>query len=88
MKVRILSGNQKGAVKDLPQIEAENALATGFAELVDEKKDQAELDKNMADVPDVSPNKAEKMLEKSPGAVPDKGKTGKATPKPKGRPKK
>jgi len=32
MKVRICSGNQKGAVIDLPQIEAENALATGYAE--------------------------------------------------------
>lgn len=33
MKVRILSGNQTGAVVEMPQTEAENALATGFAEV-------------------------------------------------------
>jgi hypothetical protein len=43
-KVRILSGNEKGAVKDLPQTESENAVATGFAELVVEEpeKDESE----------------------------------------------
>lgn len=44
MKVRICSGNEKGAVKDLPQTEAENAIATGYAELYDPAKDQAALD--------------------------------------------
>jgi hypothetical protein len=80
MKVRIKSGNETGAVKDLPQIEAENALATGFAELVDEK-DQAELDKKVSGAPDVSAKKAEKLVEESPSAkATAKGKTGKATP--------
>ena len=44
MKVRILSGNETGAVKDLEQTEAENAIATGYAELYDPAKDQAALD--------------------------------------------
>ena len=34
MKVRILSGNQTGAVLDLPQAEATAALDTGFAEVI------------------------------------------------------
>jgi hypothetical protein len=44
MKVRILSGNEMGAVKDLPQDEAENAISTGYAELYDPANDQAALD--------------------------------------------
>lgn len=36
MKVRILSGNQKGAVVEMPQTEAEVNIATGFAEAVTE----------------------------------------------------
>lgn len=32
MKVRILSGNEKGAVVEMPQLEAEAALSTGYAE--------------------------------------------------------
>lgn len=51
MKVRILSGNQTGAVVDMPQIDAENAISTGFAELYDPKKDQAALDAKKAGVP-------------------------------------
>lgn len=34
MKVRILSGNQKGAVVEMGQTEAESAIGTGFAEAV------------------------------------------------------
>lgn len=32
MRVRIVSGNSSGQIVDLPQAEAEAALATGFAE--------------------------------------------------------
>lgn len=32
MKVRILSGNEKGGVVDLPLPAAESAIATGYAE--------------------------------------------------------
>jgi len=32
MKVQILSGNDAGVVKDLPQTEAEVAIQTGFAQ--------------------------------------------------------
>jgi hypothetical protein len=31
MKVEIMSGNDTGVVKDLPQVEAEIAIQTGFA---------------------------------------------------------
>jgi hypothetical protein len=31
MKVEIISGNEAGIVKDLPQVEAECAIQTGFA---------------------------------------------------------
>jgi hypothetical protein len=48
VQVRILSGNATGAVKDLPQIEAENAIATGYAELYDPAKDQTKLDEKNA----------------------------------------
>lgn len=34
MRVRILSGNAAGCEQDLPQIEAETAIATGYAEAV------------------------------------------------------
>jgi hypothetical protein len=33
MRVRILSGNYAGCVRDVPQVEGECLLATGFAEL-------------------------------------------------------
>lgn len=36
MKVRILSGNDAGSIKELPQVEAENAIATGFGESAEE----------------------------------------------------
>ena len=36
MRVRYLSGNLAGQVDDLPQPEAENAVATGFAEAAPE----------------------------------------------------
>jgi hypothetical protein len=86
MKVRIRSGNEKGVVKDLPQIEAENVIATGFAELVDEK-DQAELDKNVAGVPvpDVPKKEAKRLVKNSPAATPSKGRTGKKVPQPTGK---
>ena len=32
MKVRILSGNQKGAVVEMPRTEAEANIATGYCE--------------------------------------------------------
>jgi hypothetical protein len=32
MKVRILSGNQAGAIVEMGQTEGENAVATGYAE--------------------------------------------------------
>lgn len=35
MKVRYKSGNQLGQVVDLPEIEAQAALDTGFAEIVE-----------------------------------------------------
>lgn len=37
MKVRILSGNQTGAVVDMPRPEAESNIATGYAEAVIEE---------------------------------------------------
>ena len=80
MKVRILSGNQAGAVVDMPQIEAENAIATGYAKLFDEK-DQVELDKKKAGAASV-----EKPAKQSKTEEPEKG-APKATPK-KGRRKK
>jgi hypothetical protein len=52
MKIRILSGNDTGSIRDVPQTEAENAISTGYAELVDPKKDQPALDLKKADVPD------------------------------------
>lgn len=36
MKVEIISGNEKGLVKDLPQVEAEVAVQTGFAKLAEQ----------------------------------------------------
>jgi hypothetical protein len=33
MRVRILSGHRAGCEQDLPQVEAEVAIATGYAEL-------------------------------------------------------
>jgi hypothetical protein len=81
MKVRILSGNQKGAVLDQPQLEAEANISTGFAELYDPKKDQSELNKKVSGVPDMSPKKAAKLVDESPSAKPEKGKTGRASPK-------
>jgi len=32
MKVRILSGNQAGQILELPEIEAQNAIDTGYGE--------------------------------------------------------
>jgi hypothetical protein len=80
MRVRILSGNEKGQVKDMPQTEAEVNISTGFAELADPKKDQATLDANVADVPKVPKKEAERLVERSPSAKPKKGKTGKVVP--------
>jgi translation initiation factor 2 gamma subunit (eIF-2gamma) len=34
MRVKIISGNQAGTVQDLPQVEAEVAISTGYAERV------------------------------------------------------
>lgn len=36
MKVRILSGNLAGTIQDLPQLDAEVAIQTGYAEAVPE----------------------------------------------------
>jgi len=35
MKVRILSGNEKGRELEMPEAEAQNAIVTGFAEAVE-----------------------------------------------------
>ena len=73
MKVRILSGNESGAVKDLPQIEAENAIATGYAELYDPAKDQAALDAKNAAAKTFAPAKREKATAKKTSAAKKKG---------------
>ena len=49
MKVRILSGNQAGAVVELPQTEAENALSTGFAEVFVEEPEPIVVPPRVAD---------------------------------------
>lgn len=41
MKVRILSGNQTGVVVDMPKLEAEANIATGYAEAVEDEKAEA-----------------------------------------------
>jgi hypothetical protein len=38
MRVRILSGHRAGCEQDLPQVEAEVAIATGYAELAPEPR--------------------------------------------------
>jgi hypothetical protein len=38
MRVRILSGHLAGCEQDLPQVEAEVAIATGYAELAPEPR--------------------------------------------------
>jgi hypothetical protein len=77
MKVRICSGNQKGAVVDMPQTEAESAISTGFAELYDPEKDQAALDaKNASETnaekaaKKVSKQEAARLVKQSPSAKP------------------
>jgi hypothetical protein len=77
MKVRICSGNQKGAVVDMPQTEAESSISTGFAELVDPAKDQAALDLKNASERDaekaskkVSKQEAARLAKQSPSAKP------------------
>jgi len=66
MKVRIVSGNQKGTVIDMPQSEAEAALSTGFAEFYDPAKDKAAAE-------------AEQPAPKSKGKASKKAATSKAT---------
>jgi len=47
MKVRILSGNQTGAIQEVPKAEAEALISTGFAEAVDpeiEIREKAEVE--------------------------------------------
>jgi hypothetical protein len=55
MKVKIVSGNQAGLVQDLPQVEAEVAVATGYAVAVTEEIGPAEVVVIPAPVPATDP---------------------------------
>jgi hypothetical protein len=54
MRVRILSGHRAGCEQDLPQVEAEVAIATGYAELAPESP--AVEDAPAPDPPSVDPS--------------------------------
>jgi hypothetical protein len=57
MRVRILSGNAAGGEQDLPQIEAEAAIATGYAEAAPElPPSEPALDEAPADPPSDEPS--------------------------------
>jgi hypothetical protein len=76
MKVRICSGNQKGAVVDMPQTEAESSISSGYAELYDPAKDQTVLDATNAserNAAKVSKKEASRLVEQSPSAKPATG---------------
>lgn len=49
MKVEIVSGNQSGEIHDLPQTEAENLIASGFAKPFEESTSEpADADAHVA----------------------------------------
>jgi hypothetical protein len=66
MKVRIVSGSQAGAVVDMPQVEAEINISSGFAELYDPEKDVAAnaSEKPAADKPKSATKSATKATRK------------------------
>jgi hypothetical protein len=61
MKVRIKSGDQAGAVVELPRPEAEAALSTGYAEAVVEEAAEAE------DAPAAAPKSSRRGQRSDPG---------------------
>lgn len=63
MRVEIISGNETGTVKDLPQIEAEIAIQTGFAKACEEEP-QAESELT-ADEDEESQTKSTRQSAKS-----------------------
>jgi hypothetical protein len=57
MRVRYLSGNAAGCEEDLPQIEAEAAIVTGYAELAPDAptEDPPPADPPIEDLPPPDP---------------------------------
>jgi hypothetical protein len=64
MRVRILSGNLAGCEQDLPQIEAEVAIATGYAELAPEPR--AAEPAAVEDAPTTDPPPADPQTTENP----------------------